>query len=124
MIVDTKAVHEISYAYICEAKGLCTTVGGFRKYKTALTSIYHAVCLDIDDTLTYNNKEDKKLIVSTLARLTKLNVIICFITGRGKNNAFEFIYDLKDSIKACDTSIRESQFRRWYCITKQWLYVV
>lgn len=105
------------YSTICKAKNILPTTNGFKAYKNAMTSIYHAVCLDIDDTLTYKNKDEEKLVVKTLARLTKRNVIICFITGRGKTNAFEFLNGLKLAILAYDDSIHEKQFCRWYCIT-------
>lgn len=109
--------YEECYAAICGAKKIEQTISGFKAYKSAMTSLYHAVCLDIDDTLTYKNTEEKKQIVKALARLTKRNVIICFITGRGKSNAFEFLNDLKTSIVDYDDSIHERQFCRWYCIT-------
>lgn len=109
--------YEECYAAICEEKQIEQTVNGLRAYKSAMTSIYHAVCLDIDDTLTYSDIEEKKLIVDILARLTKRNLIICFITGRGKTNAFEFLDNLKTSILSYDNTINERQFCRWYCIT-------
>jgi|GEM_PF-2124997 len=114
--VDLKHIDEL-YASVCAAKKLSSSVKGFRDYKNALTSIYHAVCLDIDDTLTYANTFEKKGVVETLAYLTKCNVILCFITGRGKKSAFEFLQDLKNAITLFDANIRENQFRRWYCIT-------
>ena len=112
-----KENYEECYAAICRAKQIEQTINGFKAYKSAMTSLYHAVCLDIDDTLTYKNIKEKRQVVEALARLTKRNVIICFITGRGKSNAFEFLNDLKASILAYDDSIHERQFCRWYCIT-------
>lgn len=109
--------YEDCYLTICAAKGTEQTVRGFKAYKSAMTSLYHAVCLDIDDTITYKNVEEKKLVIKALAQLTKRNMIICFITGRGKTSAFEFLNDLKSSILAYDSSIHERQFCRWYCIT-------
>ena len=72
------------YESICKVKQISPTKRGLKNYKIATTSLYHAVCLDIDDTLTYRNKEEKNKVVNALASLTKRNVIICFITGRGK----------------------------------------
>lgn len=117
--MDTKSTinYEECYTAICTAKGILQTPGGLKAYKSAMTSIYHAVCLDIDDTLTYKNADEKKRIIEALARITKRNVIVCFITGRGKTNAFEFLKDLKKSVISYDDSIHESQFCRWYCIT-------
>ena len=109
--------YEECYNVICTEKKVSPTKNGFKAYKSALTSLYHAICLDIDDTLTYKNAEEKKLIVEVLAHLTKRHLIICFITGRGKTNAFTFLNDLKTSILAYDSSIHEQQFCRWYCIT-------
>lgn len=112
-----REAYEECYVTICRAKQIEQTTNGFKSYKSAMTSLYHAVCLDIDDTLTYKNMEEKKQVVKVLAQLTKRNIIICFITGRGKSNAFEFLNDLKMSILTYDDSIHESQFCRWYCIT-------
>ena len=109
--------YDRAYKSICSLKGISPSLKGLKNYKSALTTLYHAVCLDIDDTITYKNADEKKLIVETLTRLTNLNLIICFITGRGKTNAFDFLIDLKNSIMAYDRHIKESQFRRWYCIT-------
>ena len=110
-------VYEDCYNKICEIKGIEKTIEGFNAYKIAMQALYHAVCLDIDDTLTYKNAKEKRMIVESLAYLTKRNVIICFITGRGKTSAFEFLNDLRDSIRSYDNGIHEDQFRRWYCIT-------
>lgn len=109
--------YEKCYASICESKGIPYSVGGMRRYRSAMTSSYHAVCLDIDDTVTYSNKEEMKMVISSLAKLTKRNIIICFITGRGKSNALDFLYDLKSAILSYDSTIHERQFCRWYCIT-------
>lgn len=111
------ADYEEGYVTICKAKRVPQTTRGLKAYKSAMTSLYHAVCLDIDDTLTYKNIEEKRIIVDALAHLTKRNLIICFITGRGKTNAFDFLIDLKTAILSYDRSIKESQFCRWYCIT-------
>lgn len=109
--------YEDCYLTVCTEKRIEQTPKGFKAYKAAMTSLYHAVCLDIDDTITYKNIEEKKLVIKTLALLTKRNMIICFITGRGKTSAFEFLKDLKLSVLAYDSSIHERQFCRWYCIT-------
>lgn len=109
--------YSTDYKTICAIKGISPSTIGQQGYKSALTSLYHAVCLDIDDTITYKCATEKRLIVEALTRLTKLNLIICFITGRGKTSAFEFLVDLKNSIMEFEKQIKESQFRRWYCIT-------
>lgn len=108
---------EKAYYHICRAKGVTVTESGLEKYTSAMTTLYHAVCLDIDDTITYKNQEERKLIVDALAQLTKRNVIICFITGRGRSSAFDFLNDLKDFILKSDSHIHPSQFKRWYCVT-------
>ena len=53
-----KEKFEECYAVICRAKQIEQTINGFKAYKNAMTSLYHAVCLDIDDTLTYKNNSD------------------------------------------------------------------
>lgn len=117
MKAHTAVNNEECYLTICAAKGTKQTTSGLKTYKSAMTSLYHAVCLDIDDTITYKSVEEKKLVIKALSRLTKRNMIICFITGRGKTSAFEFLNDLKSSILTYDSSIHERQFCRWYCIT-------
>lgn len=109
--------YEKSYETICRAKSITPTPEGLEQYTNAISSLYHAVCLDIDDTLTYKNFDERKLITKALARLTKRNVIICFITGRGRNNTLNFLRDIKQAILAYDKRIHERQFCRWYCIT-------
>lgn len=109
--------YNAAYIHICNAKGIHPSESGKMKYMSAMTSLYHAVCLDIDDTVTFNNQKERKLIVEALAKLTTRNVVICFITGRGIGNAFDFLNELKNSIMKENPHIRESQFRRWYCVT-------
>ena len=109
--------YDVAYYQLCAEKGVEPTEDGRIKYETAMTELYHAVCLDIDDTVTFRNKVERKLIVDALARLTKRNVVICFITGRGRSSAFEYLKELKTLIMKADPNIRESQFRRWYCVT-------
>lgn len=117
MLNDCESQLKDYYCTICKAKEVEGDLRGLDNYITAMTTLYHAVCLDIDDTLTYTYIKQKRCLVKALARLTKLNIIICYITGRGKSNAFDFLSDLKNSIMNYDSNIRESQFRRWYCIT-------
>lgn len=112
-IANCKAQYEL----ICNRKLVQITEKGFWDYHQARTSIYHGVCLDIDDTLTFNCLTERRAIVEVLATLTKRNVIICFITGRGKTKAFEFLLQLKEAVCQYDSEIRERQFGRWYCIT-------
>ena len=108
---------ELSYNIICDLKKIALTENSHKLYDKAISSIYHAVCLDIDDTITYSSLREKELIVNALAKLVERNVIICFITGRGISNALDFLNDLKSYITNANPSIRQSQFSRWYCIT-------
>ena len=108
---------ELSYNIICDLKRIAFTENSHKLYDKAISSIYHAVCLDIDDTITYSSLREKELIVNALAKLVERNVIICFITGRGISNALDFLNDLKSYITNANPSIRQSQFSRWYCIT-------
>lgn len=109
--------YEENYMAVCEAKGLIYTQQEFQKYKTTLKKIYHAVCIDIDNTITYQSRSEKKDIIEIFTNLTIKNVPICFITGRGKPNALEFITGLKGSIMNSNKNIKESHFRRWHCVT-------
>lgn len=102
-IANCKAQYEL----ICNRKLVQITEKGFWDYHQARTSIYHGVCLDIDDTLTFNCLTERRAIVEVLATLTKRNVIICFITGRGKTKAFEFLLQLKEAVCQYDSEIRE-----------------
>ena len=105
------------YSTICDLKKIKFSTEKLKHYSEALDSIYHAVCLDIDDTTTFSNDEEKKQIIDALSTLVSRNVIICFITGRGILNALDFINELKEGIKANNNEVKESQFKRWYCVT-------
>lgn len=114
---DVIVKYKNEYTMICERKSAKPTEIGFDNYFQAKTSIYHGVCVDIDDTLTFNSLNERRAIVEALSTLTKRNVIICFITGRGKTKAFEFLMQLREAILQYDREIKEQQFLRWYCVT-------
>lgn len=117
MVLTTNDIYEECYIEICRNKGIDKTDDGLQKYIAAMTSIYHAVCLDIDDTLTCSKHTEKIAILKALSTLVKRNVMICFITGRGKTKALDFLCQLKESLKQYDSEIKEFHFSRWYCIT-------
>lgn len=116
-IGDCQFDFDRAYSHLCGVKGVCAAGDGCLKYASAMTALYHAVCLDIDDTITYRNDKEKKYIVDALAGLTERHVIICFITGRGRTSAFAYLNELKRMILQEYPGISESQFRRWHCVT-------
>lgn len=86
-------------------------------YKKSLSQKYHAVCLDIDGTLTETNstKIDER-VLPVLASLLKKRIPIVFITGRGETGLLQLKRDIIIKLQR-DFGITYKQFRGMYALT-------
>lgn len=66
---------------------------------------YHAICLDIDKTITDNQKIDKEML-EIFKELIKMNVSICFVTGRGRKSSKEILLQVYEHMKENQISIK------------------
>lgn len=86
-------------------------------YKKSLSQKYHAVCLDIDGTLTETNsiKIDER-VLPVLASLLKKRIPVVFITGRGETGLLQLKRDIIIKLQQ-DFGITYKQFRGMYALT-------
>ena len=66
---------------------------------------YQAICLDIDKTITNNQKIDNEML-EIFEQLIKKNVSICFVTGRGRKSSKEILLQVYKHMKENQISIK------------------
>lgn len=60
--------------------------------------VYNAVCLDIDNTVLEGDSNMSDDLITSFIKLLKMNIPICFITGRGENLSRDFMKNFISSI--------------------------
>ena len=85
--------------------------------KKSLNTVYNTICIDIDKTITENNDGEEvvsKKLIKGFRKIARLGCYVCFITGRGKENAKKAIISLIDLINEDGKSYVD--YTRWFCI--------
>ena len=93
-IADKALAHDYFLANI-EAKNISSDGGRFQLLSDAiqrsLGTVYKAVVLDIDGTLTSSVEETEKSLVETIAMHVESGVPFAVVTGRGRGGAAEYV---------------------------------
>lgn len=79
--------------------------------KSTFEKVYDVICIDIDGTITSDIKDISPEMIDIFKKLFDAQVCVCFVTGRGRKSATDFV---KKIISSCGLDGKTPN--RWYCI--------
>lgn len=89
-----------------------------KQLERAFNTVYNTICIDIDKTITETENGEEiipKKLQKGFQKISNLDCYVCFITGRGKENAKKAILAIIDLINSGKHKF--TNYTRWFCIT-------